>query len=55
MRQVAHGEVWFNESDSQKVRHLMLVWNSAKRSAYQAIHKKKLKDNAIKVEDRYGS
>ena len=56
MRVVAHGEVWFAPAEAEKVKHLMLVWNSAKRSAYQSIHKKGLKDNAIKVDvkARYG-
>ena len=56
MRMVAHGEVWFAPAEAEKVKHLMLVWNSAKRSAYQSIHTRGLKDNAIKVDvkTRYG-
>ena len=47
-RQVAHGVVWFSEQAKDRVLGLMKSQSSAARSAYQAIHKHELKDNAVK-------
>ena len=49
MQRVAHGEVYFEEHAVRRVLELMRLQCSAKRSAYQAIHKHGLEDNDVKV------
>ena len=50
MINVAHGSIFFKDKQvQQRVDELMIAQCSATRSAYQAIHKHGLKDNAVKV------
>ena len=50
MQVVAHGLVYFKDpAVIKRVKELMLYWGSCKRAAYQAIHKRELKGNDIKV------
>lgn len=46
-RFVIQGEVWFNDEDSVLVNTLIKHQSSSVRSAYQAIHKHKLKGNDV--------
>jgi len=50
MRYIAHGTLFFKDpSIQQRLNELMLCQCSAVRTAYQAIHQKGLKGNAVKI------
>jgi IS605 OrfB family transposase len=49
MQRAAHGEAYFEEHVTRRVLELMRLQCSARRSAYQAIHKHGLEDNDVKV------
>jgi IS605 OrfB family transposase len=49
MRTVAHGEVWFQPEAARRVAELMRLQYSAVRSAYQAVHKRGLSGNDVRV------
>lgn len=52
MRKIAHGLVWFNSINEQKILKLMMLQCSAIRSAYQTVHKGHLNDNDVRIQVR---